>query len=82
MMDLSPLQKYLMQRHKAQAGMGPRGAGGQAATPVGPGIADPYTEGSNAPPLVNPADGMNEFDSRRRKRSYLDDGGLGGMTGF
>lgn len=75
---MSPLQKYMMQRGMADVGQGPRGAGGQPATPIGPGIADPFNQGDQAPPLVNPDDGQNEFDSRRRLRPYMA-AGPGGM---
>lgn len=87
---VSPLQKYMMQRgmpgaggQKPQvpgqqlAGDNSLGAGGQPAAPMGPGIADPYTEGDLGPELTNPEDGMNEFDPRRRTRPYIT--GLGGM---
>lgn len=77
-MMMTPLQKYMMQRGMAQMGQGPRGAGGKPATPMGPGVADPYTEGAEAPGLTNPDDGLNEFDPRRRTRAYLNDGGLSG----
>ncbi len=70
---MSPLQKYMMQR--GMQGGGPAGAGGKPAAPMGPGIADPYTEGDSAPPLTNPDDGMDEFDPRRRRpRPYMDQG--------
>lgn len=72
---MTPLQRYMMQRGMAGSGVGPRGAGGAPATPMGPGIADPYTEGDEAPPLTNPEDDQNEFDPRRRTvsaaRPYL-----------
>lgn len=68
---MSPLERYMMQRGMAGQGMGPRGAGGAPAQPVGPGAADPFTEGDNAVPLVNPDDGQNEFDPRRRTRPYM-----------
>lgn len=78
MMNLTPLKKFMMQRGMADQGIGPRGAGGMPATPVGPGIADPFTEGDNAPPLTNPDDGLNEFDPRRRTRPYMP---MRGMVG-
>ena len=70
---MSPLEKYMMQRQLEAQGQGPRGAGGQPAAPMGPGIADPFTEGDLAPALVNPDDGQNEFDPSRRMRPYLGD---------
>ena len=79
---MSPLQKYLMQRQAMAEGEGPRGGGGMAAKAVGPGIADPFTEGDEGSPLANPDDGMNEFDPRRRTRPYLGDGGLAGGGGM
>lgn len=79
-MMMSPLQKYMLQKQMAAGGAGPRGAGGMPATPIGPGVTDPYVEGDNSPPLVNPDDGMNEFDPRRRTRPYM--GAVpGGMVG-
>lgn len=66
-----PLEKYMQQRGMAGMGQGPRGAGGQPATPEGPGIADPFTEGDQAPALMNPDDAQNEFDPRRRTRPYM-----------
>ena len=66
MMNMSPLQRYMAQMAASQQGVGPRGSGGQPAAPVGPGIADPYTQGDIAPPLTNPDDDQNEFDPRRR----------------
>jgi hypothetical protein len=74
-MDGSPLQRYMMQRKLAAQGGGPSGGGGQPAVPMGPGIADPFNEGQDAPAMVNPDDGMNEFDPRRRRRPYMDDFG-------
>lgn len=74
---MTPLERYMMQMQGAQAGQGPRGAGGQPAAPMGPGIADPYTEGEGSPSLVNPDDAQNEFDPRRRQRPYMGD--MGGM---
>ncbi len=80
---MSPLQKYMLQRggggQAPGAGMAPGlGTGAQPAAPMGPGIADPYTEGEQAPELTNDQDGMNEFDPRRRTRPYMD---MGGSTG-
>lgn len=72
-MDMSPLQRYIKQRELEGQGMGPRGNAGQPAAPVGAGIADPYTQGDIAPPVVNPQDGQNEFDPRRRTRPYFGD---------
>lgn len=78
---MTPLQKYMMQRGMGGAGAGPQGGGmggagsngGSVApsVPMGPGIADPYTEGDSGPSLTNPEDDFNEFDPRRRPRAYM-----------
>ncbi len=68
------LQRYMKQRALTDQGQGPSGGGGAPATPVGPGIADPFNSGQQAQPLVNPDDAMNEFDPRRRPRPYMDNG--------
>lgn len=68
---MTPLQKYMMQQRMAGEGIGPRGAGGQPAAPIAPGMADPYTEGDEGSAMTNPDDGMNEFDPRRRPRPYM-----------
>lgn len=70
---MTPLEKFMLQQGLSMQGKGPRGAGGQPAVPMGPGIADPYTEGEDSPAMVNPYDGQNEFDPRRRMRSYMGD---------
>lgn len=70
---MQALERYMKQRGLEQMGQGPRGAGGMPAAPVGPGIADPFTGGDIAPPVVNPQDGQNEFDPRRRTRPYFGD---------
>jgi hypothetical protein len=78
---VSLLQKYMMQRGmpmQGMAGAGGPGAGAQPATPIGPGVADPYSEGEFSPELTNADDGMNEFDPRRRTRPYLGDAAGGG----
>lgn len=74
---MTPFERYMMQMQAAKGGQGPRGAGGQPAAPLGPGLTDPYTEGEDAPSLVNPEDAQNEFDPRRRQRPYMGD--MGGM---
>lgn len=77
MLNLSPLQKFIMQRSIADGSMG---AAGQKAIPVAPGMADPYNQGAEAPPLLNPEDGQNEFDPKRRPpRPYIDPNKMGGM---
>jgi hypothetical protein len=74
---MTPLEKYMMQQSLAGQGQGPRGAGGMPATPIGPGLADPYSQGTQSVPLTNPDDAQNEFDPRRRARPYLDMQGTG-----
>lgn len=74
---MSPLKRYMQQQGMADQGMGPRGGGGRPAAPMGPGIADPFNSGEDAPALVNPDDDQNEFDPKRRMRPYM--GNLGGM---
>ncbi len=71
---MQALQRYMKQKSLADTGSGPSGAGGGPATPVAPGMADPFTQGDFAPPEVNPTDGQNEFDPKRRMRPYLDNG--------
>lgn len=71
----SPLQRYMMQQQATGQGQGPRGAGGMPAVPMGPGVANPYNQGEDAPSEINPMDGQNEFDPRRRQRPYM-----GGMA--
>ncbi len=66
-----PLEMYMAQKGMAGQGMGPRGGGGMPATPMGPGIADPFTGGDDGPSLMNPDDAQNEFDPRRRPRPYM-----------
>lgn len=63
---MSPLQRYMLQN-----GQGPRGAGGMPTTPEGPGVADPFTQGDDAAPMMDPEDGMDEFGQRRRPRPYM-----------
>lgn len=71
---MQALQRYIKQKGLADMGSGPSGSGGGPAAPVAPGMADPYTQGMAAPPLVNPLDAQNEFDPKRRMRPYLDNG--------
>ncbi len=69
---MSALQRYIMQQKLADQGSGPRGSAGMPAAPMGPGIADPFNQQENGPAMVNPQDGQNEFDPRRRMRPYMD----------
>ncbi len=78
------LQRYMKQRSltdPSQAGNGGAVPNNAQQVPMGPpaqdgdpSLADPYTEGQSAQPLVNPDDGLNEFDPRRRPRPYIDNG--------
>ncbi len=75
-MDLSPLQRYMLQKGITDKSFG---ADGQVANPMGQGVADPYMDGDQAPPMTNPNDGQNEFDPRRRPRAYMGGTGMGGQ---
>lgn len=75
---MTPLERYEKQAQLAAGGMGPRGGGGVPATPVAPGMADPFNQGASAPPMINPDDGLNETNPLRRPRPYMG-AGPGGM---